>query len=299
MRRTDSLKFGAPSFELDDDFVGFGLFCATVQEGFALAKSIIETVRYAEIVIDNLSDEKKPSIAEVRGIIKWSAVKLSVIEIAAHLDAFALIYRTSNPDQILFNPLLLMQIALAEKRGATPQYLRGFSLFIAIKTVHEYSHLIHPMISARLRNQVKKRTLGGENKQKMTTPEKSKGGAKFGDFGEMVEYDLFGGIAELYTTARQPVTYSMDHIILYDHPTAREGHIVSVKTSAYIVTEALDQMRLEVKDVMVDKPYRGPRGHLVDNIRFLASGAVAESDIIDLAQEEGGLQGGTVKDPTF
>eukprot|EP01031_Cornospumella_fuschlensis_P032860 gene32860-39733_t len=289
----------APPFELDDDFVGFGLFCTTVQAGFALAKSIIETVRYTEIIIDNLSDENKPSIEEVRGIIERLVVKLSVIEIAAHLDAFALIYRTSNPDQIFFNPLLLMQVALAEKRGATLQYLRGCSLFIAIKTVHEYSHLIHPIISARLRNQVKKRAQGGENKQKMKTPEKSKGGAKFADFGEMVEYDLFGGIAELYTTAQQPVAYSMDQIILYDHPTAREGRIVSVKTSDYIVTETLDLLRLDVEDVMVDKPYRGPRGHLEGNLRFSASSAVAESDIIDLAQEEAGLQGGTVKDPTF
>lgn len=287
----------APPFKLDDDFVEFGYFCATVQAGFALAKSIIETARYAEIIVDNLSDEKKPSIAEVHAIIEKWTVTVSVIEIAAHLDAFALIYRASNPNRIFFNPLLLMQIALAEKRGATPQHLRAFSLFIAIKTVHEYSHLIHPLISARLRDQVKKRALGGENKQKMKTPEKSKGGAMFGDFGEIVEYDLFGGISELYNTAQQPVAYSMDQIILYDHPAAREGRIVAVKTSAYIVTETLDQLRLEVEEGTVDKPYRGPRGHLVGNVR-LSAGEAAESDVFDFAPEEAG-QGGTVKDPTF
>lgn len=287
----------APPFDLDGDFVGFGYFSGTVQKGLSMAKAIIETDKFIEIVIDNLSDVTKPTAEDVRGIVDTLAVKISVIEIAAHLDAYAFIYRATNPNHIYFNPLLLMQIALAEKRGSTHQHLRALSLFIAIKTVHEYSHLIHPLVSARLRDQVKKRAFGGENKQKMKTPEKSKGGAKFGDFGEMVEYDLLGGISELYSSSKQPEVYSMDHIILYDHPGAREGHLVRVKSSDYIISAALDEMRLEIEEDAVDKPYKGPRGHLVGSARFSAPGEAAESDIID-GEVEAGKCGG-IKDPTF
>jgi hypothetical protein len=288
----------APSFEIDLDFLGFGFFCETVKAGISLAKAIIATTRYTEAVLDNLSDNTKPSVADVRKCIDALTVQLTVIEIAAHMDAFALIYRSSDPGRIFLNPLLLMQIVLAERRGATEQHLRCLSLFIAVKIVHEYSHLIHPLLSTRLRDQVKKRALGGENKQKMKTPEKSKGGAKFGDFGEMIEYDLFGGICELYTTVPQPAAYSMEHIILYDHPAAPEGHLVSVKTSAYTVTDSLEDLRLAVEANAVEKPYRGPRGHLVGNVRFSASGAAAESDIIDFVEGQA-EQDEALKDPTF
>ncbi len=70
-------------------------------------------------------------------------------------------------------------------------------LFLAMKIVHEVSHLVHPKISPSLCNQVRKRVLGGEGKRKMKTPKKIKAGVKFSHFGEMVEYDILGGILEI------------------------------------------------------------------------------------------------------
>lgn len=288
----------APAVQIDKNFWELGFFCPTVRKGLELAKAVIETARYVDIVIDNLGDESKPSAAEVRAVIETLPIKATVIENAVHLDAYAVVYRTSCPNEIFFNPLLFMQIALAEKRGSTDQHLRSLSLFIAIKTVHQYSHLIHPRVSSTLRNQAKKRALGGDGKQKLTTPEKSKGGAMFGDFGEMVEYDLFGGISELYTTAKQPVAYSMGRIILFDHPGAREGHLVVVKNSDYVVTADLADLRLTVEEGTVDRPYRGPRGHLGITGGCLGPGERVESDVIELAENER-EDGGAVMDPTF
>jgi hypothetical protein len=205
---------------------------------------------------------------------------ISIIEIGEHMDAYALVYREEYPQNIYLNPLLLMQLGLSEMRGATPEHMRKCALFIAVKIVHELSHLVHPLISERLRAQVNKRHLGEEGKRKMRTSEKSKNGAIFSDFGEMVEFDLCGGIMEIYTDARPPIGFFIDELVLYEHPHSREGRIVQVKGTDYEITDSLDDMRFTVAATTVNTPYRGPRG------------------VCDMELPEGGEEEGKLN-PTF
>lgn len=264
---------------IDPVLNGLGLVGDTFRAAVGMAVQMLSTDKYCSVLIENISDETKPNVAEVRTTINSMDITVSTIQIGEHMDAYALVYRDNSENNIYINPLLLMQIRRMEIGGATAEYLRKCSLFLAAKIVHELSHLIQPKISPKLTNQVKKRALGGEGKRKMQTPEKSKGGAKFSDFGEMVEYDIFGGILEIYTAEKQPVAYLIDELILYEHPTARIGSIVIVKATDYTVSPTLDDFVL-TKGGNVDKPYKGPRGHLGVSVRFSAPGAAAESDII-------------------
>jgi hypothetical protein len=73
-------------------------------------------------------------------------------------------------------------------------------LFLAIKIIHELSHLVHLNVGEKLFKLIVPTALGGKGKRKRSTAEKGKGdgenAAVFGDFGEMVEYDItsFGAV---------------------------------------------------------------------------------------------------------
>jgi hypothetical protein len=68
----------------------------------------------------------------------------------------------------------------------------------------------------------------------------------FGDFGEMVEYDITGGILELYSEKRGAPAFCVDRLILYTHPMARQGHLVQIAGTDYQVTDDLHALRLAV-----------------------------------------------------
>lgn len=269
------------TLSFDPHIQQLGLVGPSLTFGLELARHIVSTGTYCNVLIENIADNGKPSAADVQACIAARNVIISIIQVGEHMDAYAVVYRAQKLSTIFINPLLLMQIRLMEIQGSSPNFLRKCSLFIAVKVVHALSQLIQPEISPRLRNQVKKRALGGEGKLRMQTPEKSKGGAIFSDFGQMIEHDIFGGIVDIYTRESQPVAFLIDELILYEHPTARSGRLVQVKASDYTVTEGLADLVLRVGE-SVDEPYRGPRGHVgVPPVTLSGPANAAESDVID------------------
>jgi len=93
---------------------------------------------------------------------------------------------------------------------------------------------------------------------------------------------------EIYTSVKQPAAYLVDELILFEHPTAREGRLVTIKETDYEITNNLAELRLDLGET-VDTPYKGAHGHLGYNVQFYAPGVLAESDIIG---EDDGTQAG-------
>ena len=116
---------------------------------------------------------------------------------------------------------------------------------------------------------MKKRVLGGEGKRRMVTRQKLKAGVMFMDFGEMVEYDILGGILEIYNRDCQPAAFCIQDLILY-------GSLVVVKNSDYVVTPSLQDFAVQVGEI-IERPYRGPRGHLSKYVGFSNT---VEADVI-------------------
>ena len=283
---------------IDTIYNQFNLFGQYFEAAIQLAVEILGTERYVLLLIDNISDTVKPTPAFVREPINAMHVGISVTEIGEHLDAYALVYRDSEPNKIFFNPLLLMQIALSEHTMPSNQHRNKCILFLAVKMVHEFSHLIHPRISAALCNQIVPKNQGGEGKRKRVTPEKDKP-KTFQDFGEMIEFDILGGILELYTSESQPVAYRVDQLVLYAFPMARTGNLVRVPDDPYQANASLSSLRLPVFEEPVVKPYKGPRGHLGVSVRFFGAGNFPESDVISGDEEEGEGKSTSRLSPTF
>lgn len=210
------------------------------------------------------------------------------------MDAYAVVYHDTDANKIFLNPLLFLQIALSEQTGASDEHKNRCILFLAIKMVHAFSHLVHPHISPVLRNQTEPKAMGGERRKKRVTQEKLKL-VIFQDYGEMVEYDLLGGILDLYTEVSKPVAYRVDQLILYDHPTARNGRIVKITTEQLQITPRLASLRFAVFDERVDQPYRGYMGHfgLRTSTRFRPD---PEADVINGDEEESDTD---IPSPTF
>ena len=110
----------------------------------------------------------------------------------------------------------------------------------------------------------------------MVTRQKLKAGVMFMDFGEMVEYDILGGILEIYNRDCQPAAFCIQDLILYAHPFACEGSLVVVKNSDYVVTPSLQDFAVQVGEI-IERPYRGPRGHLSKYVGFSNT---VEADVI-------------------
>jgi hypothetical protein len=246
---------------IDPCVTALGLTGDTLTAAVELAGSIISTMRYAAVVINNIADAVKPNLAEVSAIVSSMRITISIIQIAEDLDAYAVVDRELHPNKILLNPLLLMQTRRREIDGLGAEFMRRYALFLAVKIVHHISHLLEPHVSQVLRTQTKKRSAGGQGKARMQTLERSKDGAMFCDFGEMVEYDVFGGILDTYTDDEQPIAYAIDELILHSRPGARSGTIVTVKATDYVVTPDLADFHL-AQGRAVDVPYKGPRRHL-------------------------------------
>eukprot|EP01031_Cornospumella_fuschlensis_P033404 gene33404-40411_t len=283
---------------ISSPFQAFNLFGEYFKSGMKLALDIIVSPDYVRILLENIADAAKPSETFVRQFIDSMHICISVIEIGEHMDAYAVVYRDVHPNTIFFNPLLLMQVMMEEmSTDPSGERKRRCSLFIAMKIVHEVSHLVHPHISAQLRNQTLPKSQGGEGKRKRLTPEKMKPPALFQVFGEMVEYDIMGGILELYTSAPQPVAYRVDQLILYAHPASRTGRIVRIADQDYTAHDALASLRLETFSEPVEKKYTGPRGHLGVSVRFSEPATMSESDVI--SGDENEVAEGLLYDPTF
>lgn len=263
--------------------------------GITIAIEIISSEVFVTALLSNISDAEKTTSEQVRLHINACRLTLKVIEIGEHMDAYALVYRSEDPAAIYFNPLLLLNFAREERRD--PSSVKLHAIFLGVKIMHEFAHLIHPVISADLKNSVLSKSIGGGGKRKMKTPQKSKGGAMFDDYGEMLEYDLVGGIMELHGSS--PIAFSCNNLILYPHVLARQGRLVVPVT--LVLDRTLAALRLETREDFVDKAYTGQRGHLASSksTRFSNFSDIGDSDVIDIEVFQVDESESGIPEPTF
>jgi hypothetical protein len=268
--------------------------------GVRAASAIINTSKFCQILVENLTDETKPNWEDVRKIIEGTKILITIIECGEFMDEYSVVHCVENPKTIFLNPLLLMQALLAERRGETSKKMDKYALFIAVKIIHEFSHLIHPLISPMHRTQVEKKSLGGLGKRRMMTPQRSKGGANFSDYGEMVEFDMCGGIVEIYSDSHQPRAYCVEDLILYKYPQAHQGNLVLVADSIdfeIAIGDDLSEMKFELSPDLVDKPYKGSMGQIPVEVQF---SSVGDNNVVKLdLGEEGGFAEERISHPTF
>ena len=92
----------------------------------------------------------------------------------------------------------------------------------------------------------------------METVEKSKNGHTFTDLGEMIEFDITGGIVELQYNPE--IAFQAEFLRSYPRPQAKTGKRL-IMPSVMVISEDLTSLLLP-KSEEVDKPYRGQRGFL-------------------------------------
>ncbi len=83
----------------------FRLF--TDNSAIQLPRQILITDKYYQVLIDNTLDSIKPILDYLRAIISDQSFEVASITIGEHMDAYALVYRDSDPNWIYLNPLLL------------------------------------------------------------------------------------------------------------------------------------------------------------------------------------------------
>jgi hypothetical protein len=89
----------------------------------------------------------------------------------------------------------------------------------------------------------------------------------------------------------------VDHLILYTHPMARQGHLVQIADSDYQITDDLHTLRLAVLPEPVDQPYSGPR--IVLGLTPPFSSTVPESDVLSGHEDSEGEDDPGHRSPTF
>ena len=85
-----------------------------------------------------------------------------------------------------------------------------YSVFVAVKLVHGASHLLNHELNLELQNSLKN----------VTSPQTIHGKA-FRDFGDLMEFHLFGGVSEHFDRNSGQL-FSLDDIVVYKYPGAKE-----------------------------------------------------------------------------
>ena len=140
------------SITIDVEVEALGLSGTILHSATHLARQILVTDKYCQVLIDNIADSVKPTIDTVRAAVNNQSFEVTNILVGEHMDAYALVYRDDDPNRVYINPLLLIQSKQAEIRNGEDICKRKYVLFLAMKIVHEVSHLMHPKISPSLCN---------------------------------------------------------------------------------------------------------------------------------------------------
>lgn len=195
------------------------LFPNTFSTAAKLSRLILSSERYFA-VLKTLFEEIDLNQAYV--YLRENSISASVIEQEVDMTAYALVYPVIV-DKIFFNPILLSVMVRREstvklagsKRKVSSSGFDKVELvhiaFLMVKIIHEVSHLVNLKCNNLLTGN--KRTL-----------ERKIGQATFKDFGDMVEYYLFGGISEHY--GDEVKAFDIKQIILFERPGAPQGHLV-------------------------------------------------------------------------
>jgi hypothetical protein len=245
-----------PNFTVDPVLDGI-LVCPCLKSGLILAERLVQSPKFIAALIENLHDEVKPSLETVTDIVAALRVTVNTISQAKDISAYACSYRAhGDADTIYLNPMMLMRFAKEDKEMAEEGSIRR-SVFLGVKIMREVAHIVHLRISADLPNQTVPIKKGGQRKRKTVTPPRSKGGALFVDYGEMIELDILGGISELYDANDSGEAFAATDIIIYPHILADEGSTVVLPHNLAVGLDTF--LPFEINVMGIQKAYEGPR----------------------------------------
>jgi hypothetical protein len=218
-------------------------FPASVTLGCEIAKEILLSKLYAQAFCGLVTDVTTENISS---FLSSTVFTIKYIRAEFESSAWACVYRELDGDElsIFINPALVLEFkynthTLSSDVALTNEKCQA--AFIAIKFVHQVSHILHFKLSASLQAQPKK-----------LTPEKVLGphGAKFTDIGDMIEFSLFGGICISSNRVGEKY-FGFDFMVLLSHPRATRGHMVDEKCcDAFLsfTSSDIDKTKLALKE---------------------------------------------------
>jgi hypothetical protein len=119
---------------------------------------------------------------------------------------------------------------MLQKEQKNPQYTYPNALFLAVKIVHEVSHLLHYHLYLKVKGELTtpkkdiKETVKTFVNKKVDTKENV---TEYDDFGELMEIKLFGGLIEC-KSSRDEVYMGIDSIVCYPSRSTLFGNFVCV-----------------------------------------------------------------------
>lgn len=162
-----------------------------------LAKKILSSKTYAETFAENVSDCDQESFDN--GLKSTYYIKMASIKSCVTSYCWVTRQDPENETTVFFNPLLIMSLLLRQGNQST---LDNQIIFVAVKLVHEISHILHWTSSNSLRTS--KKGVSSEKDFQDTIKEVRKGNpvtytkpVTYKDFGEIIEREVFGGLVEL------------------------------------------------------------------------------------------------------
>lgn len=195
---------------IDDLYFPKSLYPRSFYDAIPIAQAVVNHSGFLQILTDLFPTMNIQCVQE----LIHKGFKVGPIELKADMDAYACVYcgvpgREADYSTIYFNPLLLLSARKLEadhtsSLGKRPhdehQVIASSSssqplpksdvqvrltMFFVIKIIHEISHIINFHCNLEM------------NDKMITSPKKMfKGSVLFQDFGEMIEFKLFGGVIE-------------------------------------------------------------------------------------------------------
>lgn len=207
---------------------------SSIISGMAMSIDIITSSQFREAFIDlvgtsNFNADRFETALDRNYTIRFLR-KTGVI------DAFSCVYRKDRPSDIFFNPILLLNFRRSEMihtrmdanggNPTLPGVLRKQAIYVAIKIVHEMTHLLHYRTSLSISG------VPNTPDKAITDITADKGALEVGyhDLGTMMEKRLFGGCIELKSNPKSHFM-DLDEIAVYPSINTRRGQYLDADKS--------------------------------------------------------------------
>lgn len=277
-------------FEICDEHKN--LLPSCFNKAISLAEELIKSQNYQKSLLFLLDNSFETDELD-RELNK--TIKIDIIESKEYLGCYGIVSRSPLiEDKIFLNPLMLNQMRLREIRMTNDNsnsVIEKNTLFLCIKIVHEFSHLINYSLSLK-RNvgnpgNTPEKTLYDINPELVTKAENTLNELSsdlkmtdsnknlkiecfdviatasktiIDDFGEMMEIRLFGGVIEHKEPIEQ-TAFAIEDIIIYDFSGASKGYIA--KWSDDIFSDISHKSML-IKDTLYNS-----KSYMKDRKQFL------------------------------
>lgn len=192
--------------------------CPCLTDGINLAERLVTSPKFINSLINNIDDEEKLSLAQVRDIVGQLKVQIRPITQTKDLSAYSCTQQDRGVNIIYLNPLMLLRFANEDDMMGDEGRVRR-SIFVSIKIMHEFANIARFNMYGLLgpsKNEpdVEQTTVMLSNCKNESV------------FGDTVEVDVLGGICELYDATESGEAFSATDIIIYPKNMGQGGYLV-------------------------------------------------------------------------